>query len=149
MADPAVMVQGLKELKDQVEKLPDVVIEALRDVAEKTAHRVMERAKQLVPVATGYTRDNIHVQFFPEEKTYVVNAGTDRPRVHFATRRSKRSGRTHTQKVTQNNLPIWLERGTRFMVAKPFMRPAADAENDRYKQDMANAAEAAVKKALG
>lgn len=148
MAEGSVTVTGLKELKASVDKLPDTVTAALRSVAWRTSRSVMDKAKQLVPVDTGYTRDHIHVVEFPDEKLFVVNAGTDAPRVSIALHRSKRSGRTHTQRVTQNNLPLWLERGTRFMRARPFMRPAADASEDQYKREMVATAEQTVQQAV-
>ncbi len=46
------------------------------------------------------------------------------------------------------NLPVWLEFGTRYMTAKPHMRPAADAESERYKFNMVKAAEDAAGEAL-
>ncbi len=144
MPNAGVSSTGIKELADAIDRFPKEVEEALRAIAWRTSRAVMARAKANVPVDTGYTRDNIHVIEEPDEHAFIVNAGTDRPRVRIALHRSKRSGRIHTQKVSLNMLPNWLEYGTRFMTARPFMRPAGDAENDRYKRESTAAAEAAA-----
>lgn len=147
MADQSsVSVKGLDELKKLADALPAEVSAQLRSIAQRTAYRIMQRAKSLVPVATGYTRDNIHVIDEADKHRYVVEAGTDRPRVLISGHTSKRSGRFHTQRVTLNMLPNWIEYGTRFQVARPFMRPASDAERDQYERESTQVAEKLTEK---
>jgi HK97 gp10 family phage protein len=147
MAGASATAPGLAALRAKVDAFPAAVTAQLRSVAWRTSRRVMERAKAKVPVDTGYTKDNIYIVEDPEKKLFVVMAGTDRPRVRIAAH-AMRSGRRHTQAVTLNMLPIWLEYGTEFMQARPFMRPAADAESDRYKREMREGAEAVAAREL-
>jgi len=147
MADAGVTAPGLAALRAKVDTFPAVVTAQLRSVAWRTSRRVMEQAKAKVPVDTGYTQDNIYVAEEPDKKLFRVEAGTDRPRVRIVTH-AKPSGRVHTQSVTLNMLPVWLEYGTIHMAARPFLRPAADAEIDRYKAEMLAAAEGVAKQEL-
>lgn len=135
-------------LRKNVETLPRDVTLKLRAVAFRKSREVMAIAKAKVPVDSGYTSDNIHVIEQPERKQFLVSDGSDRPRVRFALHQ-RRSGRLHTQKVTVNMLPNWLEFGTRFMRARPFMRPAADAVEPSYVREMSEAAIGVVAKAIG
>lgn len=134
MADP------LAALRASIDRFPVVVTAELRAVAWRTSREVKSRAQALVAKDTGYTAENIHIVERPEEKTFLVVPGSDRPRVRIALHTSKRSGRQHTQKVTLNMLPSWLEYGTAKMQARPFMRPAADAVEASYRRDMERAA---------
>jgi hypothetical protein len=125
-------VTGLRELQAAIQKLPDAVTAALKAEARASADRIAAHAASLLRAqthGTGRTADAIRVLEEGADKQFVVNSpGTaDRPA----------------------NLPIWLEYGTRFMTAKPHMRPAADAESAAYKQHMAAAAERASQKVLG
>lgn len=142
------MADDLASLRKQIDQLPKAVTAAMRAVAERTAKDVMARARQLVPVDSGYTRENIHVEEDAANTQFQVIPGTDRPRVRFAPRTNRRTGRQHTQKVTLNMLPNWIEYGTSKMRARPFMRPAADAVDAKYKKDMQQAAERAAAEAL-
>lgn len=142
--DGSVTATGLQELRQAIDRFPQTVTDRLRAVAFRKSREVLARAQQLVPVDTGYTRDNIHVEEVPERKLFQVIPGTDRPRVRIAWKTMKRSGRSFTQKVSLNMLPNWLEYGTRFMVARPFMRPAADAVEPSYRREMLAEAERAA-----
>ncbi len=127
MADGGATVTGLAELKKAVQRLPDVVQLACRKVARDTALRVKNNAVEKVPVDSGITKDSIAVIPNVEEQFYRVETGPAPPH--------RREGRT----AFLPNLPIWLEFGTRFKTARPFMRPAFDQEADRYVRDMTDA----------
>jgi HK97 gp10 family phage protein len=139
----------LAALRRGIDRLPAAVTAQLRSVAFRKSREVMSRAKALVPVDSGYTRDHIYVEDDAANQQFIVRAGTDAPRVRFSVHRMKRSGRIHTQKVTLNMLPIWLERGTVKMRARPFMRPAADAIEPSYRSEMEAAAIRTAEKELG
>jgi len=128
MAEGGVKVTGLREAYAAVEALPTHVTAALKDVAHATADRIktgyQERLKASTPKAYE-TADSARVLDESDEKQYVVNVPghPDEPA----------------------GVPGWLEFGTRYATARPALRPAGDAESERYKSAMAAAAENAVK----
>lgn len=136
MGEGSVTVAGLKELDAAIDKLPDAVTAALRGVAKDTAYRIQARARVLAPVGTEprgkYTkgqphlRDAIEVIEQSEQKQFLVDPNTP----------------------WLPNLALWIERGTTRMAARPFMRPAGDAENARYIADSTAVAEHVVTEAL-
>lgn len=138
----------LEQLRVAIVTLPEVVTARLQSVARTYAHKVEASARFRVPVDTGYTRENIHVVEDLPNKQFLVVPGTDRPRQTISLH-IRRNGKKHTQKVTLNMLPNWIEYGTKFQAPRPFMRPAADAYDAAYKRDMAAAAEQVVIKVLG
>ena len=142
------MADDLKALRQAIDQFPVAVTAKLRAVAWRASRTVMELAKARVPVDSGYTKENIHILEQPEKKQFLVIPGTDRPRVRIALHKSSRTGRTHTQKVSLNMLPNWLEYGTVYMRARPFMRPAADAVDAVYKREMLDAATKAADEAF-
>ena len=143
------MADDLAALRQAIDRFPVAVTDALRSVAWRKSREVMALAKARVPVDSGYTRDNIHVEEDAANKQFLVIPGTDRPRERFSLHRMRRSGRRHTQKVTLNMLPEWLEYGTVKMRARPFMRPAAAAVDASYRTEMLAAATAVAEKELG
>lgn len=125
-----VTLSGFREHRAAVKALPKAVEEAVRKVARDTALRVMHRAQQLVAVDTGVTRDSISVKPEPDRQLYAVGVFENKPHI-----------RAGHRTATMPNIDIWLEFGTIHMHARPFLRPALDAENDRYVRDMKQAAE--------
>lgn len=122
MADGTVTTTGLRELTVAVEKLPVTVEQASLRVARETSYRVAARARGRVPRGPDprqrgglHTVDSIVVLVDAEKKEVRVEVGTG---------------------VEPPMLPIWIEFGTRFQVARPFMRPALDAEDAQYRQDL-------------
>ena len=122
----------LAELQAGIQQLPEAVTAALKGEARSSADRIAAHARALLQSqthGTGATAGAIRVLDETERKQFTVNSpGTaDKPA----------------------NLPMWLEYGTVFMAAKPHMRPAGEAESDRYRRNMAAAAEGAAQKVLG
>lgn len=133
MADGSVTVTGLKERTDGIRMLPDSVTKALRNVALITANRVKDRARARTPfdpkhrdVKRPHLRDTYRIVPDEPRKQFKVEVGG----------------------TVLPMLPVWLEFGTAYMSARPFLRPAADAEEAHYKQAMVTAAEAIVTKTL-
>ena len=148
MADGVTMT-GLEELRRSVDRLPADTTAQLQSVAWRASRNIMQGAQSRVAVKSGYTQRNIHIIEDLPNRQYIVNAGTDRPRVRFALRRLKRSGRVSTQRVTVNMVPWYLEFGTVRMAARPFMRPAADAELPSYVRNVEGAIDTLMRKVFG
>jgi len=133
MAEGSVTVTGLKELEEGIRILPETVSRALRTVALVTATRVKDRARAHTPydphhrdVRRPHLRDTYKITLDESRKQVTVTVGG----------------------TVKPMLAVWLEYGTATMTARPFFRPAADAEDDRYKREMVLAADAAATKVL-
>lgn len=124
MAKGSVTESGMKELHHAIDKFPRDVELALRAVAWQSSRRIMARAQEILrskTSGTGKTAASIHVVEYEGEKRFAVTPGRGNPE-------------------RPENLPLWLEFGTRFMVARPYLRPAGDEEDPRYKRAMEAAA---------
>ncbi len=123
-------IDGLDELKAAVEQLPSQVTAALKGVAHASALRIQSRARQILT-------SKIH------------GHGPDRIRTVDAIVVIEEDARKQFVVTVQNpenpNLGLWLERGTKHMEARPFMRPAGDEEDPRYKRDSLAAAHDAAR----
>ena len=122
MADGTVTTTGLSELQRAVEKLPVAVEQASLRVARETGYRVAARARGRVPRGPDprqrggqHTMDSIVVLVDAAKKEVRVEVGTG---------------------VEPPMLPVWIEHGTLFMLARPFLRPALDAEDAQYRADL-------------
>lgn len=117
----------------------------LKSAAEVTAQRVATEARRRVAIRSGATRDAISIE--PSGAGYRVLAGvsiyekpaSQRPPAKFSTHVSRRTGRLHTQRVTQRNVPLWLEFGTKHMVAQPYFFASAKLETDAYRRRVVDA----------
>lgn len=121
----SVKASGVKELRAIVEGLPRAVTLALRGVAWNSSRKIRTEAQRILRSKThgrGRTADAIVVIEEEQEQQFVVvsQGHPDDPA----------------------NLPLWLERGTKYMAARPYMRPAGDAEDAHYKRESMKAAEA-------
>lgn len=99
------MAGGTVTLRVVYNHLPQAesfVRQALADTVAETAYAVEGTAKQLAPVRTGTLRRSIHTVFSRGGLRAIVG-----PSVAYS---------------------IFVEFGTRFMAARPFMRPAAARE---------------------
>ena len=117
---------GIKEAYADVERFPSDVTAALRRGAEASANRAWLMARRLVRVATGETQAAIGVVEDEARKQFLVEVDTD--------------------VVDPPMKAIWIEFGTKYMQARPFMRPARDAEDGRYQADQERAVTAVAKR---
>ena len=129
-----VTTTGLTELQRAVEQLPDAIQNALQQVAKDTAERVARRARHLVPRDSGRTRDSIRVVEDIDKHEYRIEVGPHEG--------------MPADKEWPANLSLWLEYGTRFKSARPFMRPALDEEDARYRHDLEVASAGVADKVL-
>jgi hypothetical protein len=124
---------GLAELRAAVDRFPAAVTAALRASAWQTSRRVFADAKRRLlaqqKTPAHALADAMQVLEDPAKKQFLVLA--------------------QAPAGQPANLPIWIERGTRFMRARPYMRPAADGAQARYKADMTAAATQVATRELG
>ncbi len=127
-----VTTTGLDELFAATRALDDRVQGRFRAVAAASAFRVKTRAQQILRSkthGTGATANAIGiVEDLPRKRYQVIaQAPPQKPEL----------------------LPVWIEYGTSKMAARPFMRPAADAEQAPYGHAMIDAAAAILRGVLG
>ncbi len=142
-----VTITGLNELRQAVQKLEPALTAELKRVAGESAERIRVdygvrlhpqlRAghSELTQKSAHLVEDNIHKQWL------VTVPGWTGPRPASDYRRAPGAMPTNAPENRPANVPLWLEFGTRFMTAKPALRPAAWAESTRYRTNMAKAAE--------
>jgi hypothetical protein len=112
------------ELEAALRQLPSAIRRGvLREAAAPTAEAIAARARELVPVDTGRTRDGI-VTDVSELSAAVISSRQPMPSV-----------------------VLWLERGTRKMAARPYMSVAAQLEEHRWLQRVSDALERALEEA--
>lgn len=134
MADGGSFTQtGLDEMKVAIRTFPAAHLARLRAVAEATAVRMRERAAAILNSKTHGTGATAASIGAPKE---------DKANQQFLVTSRAPRGRA-------SNLPWLLEYGTSKMSARPYMRPAADAEDERYRSDMEAASADETQKALG
>ena len=110
---------GVKELRAAVETFPADVTEACKRVAHTWAGRVKADAQRRLLEQTkgeGNTAAALEVIEDAPNKQYIVAYGLIRNR--------------------PANLPLWLEYGTVKMLARPHMRPSAEAAREGYRREM-------------
>lgn len=131
MADAGVTMTGLKDMRAAVQQLPKAVTERLRAVAWRKARDVRAGAMDRLRAkthGTGKTASSIVVIEETEHKRFVV---------------AVRGDPSHPA-----NLPLWLEKGTVTMTARPYMLPALEAVSDSYVKESEAAAVDAAREAL-
>lgn len=133
MADSTYTQTGRNELRSSIEQFPANVTAALRKVAQGTANAVAVRARQLLRSQQKTDSTKLMADITVEEdaanKQFIVVS------------------RSPIGQPT--NVNLWNEHGTVRMGARPYMRPAAQAENSRYQTEMQAAALSAARETFG
>lgn len=129
------LAAGLKGLEEELVALgANEGRKVLRRAARKAFQPVLESAREKAPVDTGLLRENIViVTQAPKEGDGVVRVGL-RVRKSKETRLSKHGvSKDGTQRMATS--PHWrwhfIEGGTSHSAARPFLRPALDANADK------------------
>lgn len=131
MASNSFVQSGVAEMRRSIESFSDDQTAALKAVAFATAARILKRERELLASQThgeGNTADALYIEDDSANKRFIVRFGLIKNR--------------------PANLPIFLEYGTVHMDARPFVRPAADAEKERYRRDMESASTNAAAKSF-
>lgn len=119
----------LARLKANIERFPKAVTERLRAVAWRKSREIKDIARRLAPEgAEPRSRLNEGEPHLKDSIVIIEDAANKQFSVEPDT-------------PWNPNLGLWIERGTRKMVARPFMRPAGDAVNASYRSEMLQAAE--------
>lgn len=134
MADEGLTTTGLTELIRSLDQWPAAETVAARQVAADTAARQQARARATL---LSPTPSLLHGRISTAEHVAdAIELVEDAPNQKFQVISKAPRG-------NPANLPIWIEFGTSKQAARPYMRPAADAETERYHHDL-EAAVAAV-----
>jgi HK97 gp10 family phage protein len=104
---------SVRVVTNRIPEVSEKLRRRAREEQQACANRIYERARVLVPVRTGALRASIVI---------------DTPR---ATGSKPEGERTITVSAGMFYAPF-VEFGTRFMSARPYLRPAAEGERDRY-----------------
>lgn len=124
---------GIEGADEIIKILKDIGIEAnavLEEAAEEGAKIALAEAKRRVPVKTGNLRDNLEI-------TKVKSRTPDKLK------------KTVFVKVGFNKKAFYgtfVELGTRFIKAKPFLRPAIDQNRNSIAQVVNNAIDKALRR---
>lgn len=116
----------------------------IKDAARVTAHRIEAEAKRRVARHTGETASHIVAEESYDKKGWIVWV---QPDVRIAQHTSRRTGRSHTQRVTYNAVGGWLEHGTQHMTARPFLFVSARLEHEAHRRRVAAAIQDALDEA--
>jgi HK97 gp10 family phage protein len=98
---------------NRIAEVSDTLRRRAREEQLACANRILERAQAVVPVRTGALRASIQVA------------------APSATPTGPAGMRSITVSAGMFYAPF-IEFGTRYMAARPYLRPAAEAERDRY-----------------
>lgn len=122
MAEITMQVQGLRELEQKLHSLgPQLAKNALRSSVNAAAQVVKKEAQTRVPVDTGRLKRALYVKHIREEsnatqQTFYV---------------SVRQGKRYQQKDLDAFYWPFVELGTVYKPARPFLRPAFEAAKER------------------
>lgn len=125
------IVVDTKALFAALDTLGDRAERRLKAAAKVTADNIVREAKARIPKRTGDTASHIVAVETHDKRGYVVWVEPD---VLISHHTNKKTGRQHTQRVTYNALGGWLEFGTEYMTARPFLFPASRMEEGPHRR---------------
>lgn len=116
-----------RDLLAALERLGPAVDVRLRAEARYTAGQIRDEAQRRIRRRTGRTAAQITAEESYDGTGYVVYVKTDEPDVPA-------------------NLDLWLEHGTRFMTARPFLQPSALLEAGSHRRRVLRACEDEIRR---
>jgi hypothetical protein len=141
MANPFISIEvDTRALLAALDAIPAEVHAHLKAAAKLTAENIAAEARRRVARRTGETAAHIVVEETHSGDGYIVWVEPD---VRISSH-TMPSGRTHTQAVSYNALGGWLEFGTRFMSARPFLFASARLEEGAHDRRSREAIQAAI-----
>ncbi len=108
-------VEGVEEFKQAIQRFDSSMQKHVRGQLESWAEHVKTLARQLVPVRTGYLRNTIYAKI----REWIATIGAEA------------------------SYACWVEFGTRYMRARPFLYPAIQEHLPRLERIICDALEAA------
>lgn len=128
-------VDGLKALDNALKQLPlELQRKELRGAIAKSSKILKNEIIAKAPVKTGKLRDNVYAAFSKSKSdvgraTYVVGVRNGKKRKYANTRRNRQLNRVGQRYETDGAAFYWrfIEFGTKFMPARPFIRPAFES----------------------
>lgn len=103
-----IKIVGIEKLQGKLKK--NVKMDDVRKVVHKNGADLQKKAQKNAPIDTGHLRDSIMID----------------ERDHGLT----------TEVAATAEYSAYVEYGTRFMNAQPYMRPAFEVQKEKFKQDM-------------
>ena len=141
MAGLAIQVIGAQELADALHSLARKDMNrATRKGLRVAANLVRDEARRRAPMRTGRLRRNITVS---------VSSKVAKVRVREGSVKSKKAGIAARTDPQNAYYARFLEHGTSKMAARPFMRPALDAQKDKAVSGFRDAVQAEINKVKG
>lgn len=138
MAESFITIEGLREIQRKLLELPaKLQSRAIRNALNSGAKPMKDRARQLVPVDTGFLQENIiqySVKRSEHEYTDQVRIGVRKRAAKnakqrkFAATTSRKRRRLVAQRAVTPKYWRHLEFGTSKSPARPFLRPAFETE---------------------
>ena len=103
-----IKITGMEELQKKLKRCEK--LEAVKTVVKKNGSELQAKAQEKAPVDTGHLKRSIGLDITDEGLTAEIE-----PTADYA---------------------AYVEYGTRFMNAQPYMKPADNAQKEKFKSDM-------------
>ena len=103
-----IKITGMKNLQKKLERCEK--LEVVKTVIKKNGSELQAKAQEKAPVDTGHLKRSIGLDITDEGLTAEIETTAD--------------------------YAAYVEYGTRFMNAQPYMRPTYNAQKEKFKSDM-------------
>lgn len=143
-------IEGLADLARSLREMPqDVRRNALRSGMRAGAREIQKDAQRRAPVDTGRMRTNVYLKRIPELVTELSEGWFVGVRMGPKRTRDKATGAV--SKDYSRDAWYWrlVEFGTRFVPARPFMRPAFESQKEAAVAAIAARLKARIEKWAG
>lgn len=134
-------VEGLDELMQAFKELPDGALQYVREAANSAAQVICDKAKQLAPVDTGATQRLLYVRKATASKKAKYKV--------LSTIATKKGAAALAPLELGHNLVYFGIPTDTHIEARPFLRPAADANKNNVVGTVADAMNKALEKMGG
>lgn len=141
------MARSIKLPEEAIRDLRKLAKGALRDCVyphlRAATDTVRDEAKRLAPVKTGALRDSIKARTWKEDLSGVVYA--DYPNTGRVTKSRTKKQRAGARVYYAFAIEYGHKQGSKFVAARPFMRPAVKAKQRLIRKELTDAMKEALK----